>query len=1243
MMLRTALLFALLVRVFTLSAQTKPEKMTGLLWEISGNGISKPGYLYGTMHVSEKLVFNLSDSFFIALRNVDMVALETDHDQWQEFTDDISGDGEDILSLRNPYGYFGGGKYQNLYNESFLFSTPNNELLSAMLSSKPVMTNEFLYRSNMYRQEYEEDTYLDLFIFQAGKKLGKKVIGLETLEGSYEAAMRAQIPDDEEKKVKNYYRGYLDPSKMEEAYRNQDLNMLDSLNKLSSPGKNFQRWMLDERNVIMANRIDSILHSGTPLFSAVGAAHLPGDAGVIMLLRKKGYNMRPVRFTTATGNQEKDVVEKIRFPVKLSRQYSEDSLWSAEAPGHFYPTASYKGFEQHLCADMNNGTFYAVYRIKTFGWWSGQSPEYIAERLDSLLYEQIPGKIQERVRLHEPFPGHLITTRTRRGDVQRYKILVTPEEVMMFTIGGNGDYALGEEAERFLNSIRFSESISRVKKEAVTLSPPHGGFRITFPVSLMINSTEDKKTERFLAATVDPADSSAYFLYRTDFHDWTFIEEDTFELNIIGEKIAEQFTKKAPKTQLLSETPYPSQDISFQSDRDNAYFFTRLVVDGPHYYLIGCRKKSPEPPVKFFESFAIMPTAYPEGWKETTDTTLDFKVTAHPTPPRPRGAFLEKLRKIVEEGNRKRYGIYDDDSGYDWSKNGFRIIKSPVTGEEVTIRSSEFFAGNAAPTRDSFELEMKRTLTRSNKMAIRNSHWEEKNNMMIGDFLLEDTNSTRGIKAKVVLVNKRIYTLMATVNLKTPESAFVQSVFSTFSPTDSVTGPVKFGERSIAYLQDIYSADSLKRKSALSELKKSWGFNFKPVDFPALKSAAEHPDFNKLKFTERSVLISAIGSTESPEAVTWLRDFCLRSTDSARYQSLAIAALVRMKSKESFNTMFHLWLDRPVYLGRDNGNIFAEFRDTLELTARFFPELMKLADVEAYRNEVYELLNILVKKGLIKPKTYAHLKQGIIRETASYLSQNQYEEEMNRAKSDTDVNRYEYYGAYDMVSTVNTIERNFELLSPFLKKDESVRALAERAIQYGNKEVRLLAYSLYLRNDMPVDPARLKSFTEDDQTRYAFFCQLVKTKKLRDYREWFRDTVALARSYVMEGNADREIDSIRFVSRHKTVFLNKQATLFFFDIKMKDAKDWGLAYVTMPNDFSYLSESDDTDDMNDMNGYEYVPSYGRGPVKQVMPEMTGKEKEEFMRKKIGEARFANRERYVIDNAEAQYYNYNDPY
>ena len=43
------------------------KKYPSLFWEITGNGLSRPSYLFGTMHVSSKLVFHLPDSFYLAL------------------------------------------------------------------------------------------------------------------------------------------------------------------------------------------------------------------------------------------------------------------------------------------------------------------------------------------------------------------------------------------------------------------------------------------------------------------------------------------------------------------------------------------------------------------------------------------------------------------------------------------------------------------------------------------------------------------------------------------------------------------------------------------------------------------------------------------------------------------------------------------------------------------------------------------------------------------------------------------------------------------------------------------------------------------------------------------------------------------------------------------------------------------------------------------------------------------------
>ncbi len=78
------LLVALLPYLLSAQSPIKKRKYPSLLWEITGKGLKKPSYLFGTMHVSSKMAFHLADSFYLGIRNADMVALETNPESWQE-------------------------------------------------------------------------------------------------------------------------------------------------------------------------------------------------------------------------------------------------------------------------------------------------------------------------------------------------------------------------------------------------------------------------------------------------------------------------------------------------------------------------------------------------------------------------------------------------------------------------------------------------------------------------------------------------------------------------------------------------------------------------------------------------------------------------------------------------------------------------------------------------------------------------------------------------------------------------------------------------------------------------------------------------------------------------------------------------------------------------------------------------------------------------------------------------------
>ncbi len=128
--------------------------------------------------------------------------------------------------------------------------------------------------------------------------------------------------------------------------------------------------------------------------------------------------------------------------------------------------------------------------------------------------------------------GFDITNKTRRGDIQRYNIFITPFEVMFFKMSGNGDYVkLGEEAKKFFGSIQLKEYKASTEPTAIwkKYSPASGGFSINLPHEPYIGNDGS-----WIYDAEDKSTGTQYRIIRTDIHNYRFAEEDTFDLGPDG-------------------------------------------------------------------------------------------------------------------------------------------------------------------------------------------------------------------------------------------------------------------------------------------------------------------------------------------------------------------------------------------------------------------------------------------------------------------------------------------------------------------------------------------------------------------------------------------------------------------------------------------------------------------------------------------------------------------------------------
>jgi uncharacterized protein YbaP (TraB family) len=139
---------------------------------------------------------------------------------------------------------------------------------------------------------------MEELIMRESRQYNKEIKGLETTE--FQASIFDSIPYKKQAKDLVTYIDSIESYKqvtkeMIEVYRKQDLEQMDSLMNKSDPGmEDYMDLLLFGRNRHWVAQMPALMKENSLLF-AVGAGHLPGEQGVINLLRKKGYKVTPMQ------------------------------------------------------------------------------------------------------------------------------------------------------------------------------------------------------------------------------------------------------------------------------------------------------------------------------------------------------------------------------------------------------------------------------------------------------------------------------------------------------------------------------------------------------------------------------------------------------------------------------------------------------------------------------------------------------------------------------------------------------------------------------------------------------------------------------------------------------------------------------------------------------------------------------------------------------------------------------------
>jgi uncharacterized protein YbaP (TraB family) len=259
-----------------------------LLWKISGNGLTQDSYLYGTMHAVPEDRFTVSSTLKQAFESSTALALEIDLNLSLQQQIEIA---KDIIipqgkSLKN---YLSAEEYKKVMGYCLDSLNMKKSKFKKYEKIKP-----FFASSMILQEQLGKTVAYDQYFNDEAKKRSIPVSGLETMHYQLSTINSISLEEQATMLVSSLGNEMTEYQAMLDLYLANDLVGLHALvNTSDMSSEAFMQNFLVKRNQNWIPGIKQLVQSQKS-FIAVGAAHLPGETGVIELLRKEGYMVDPV-------------------------------------------------------------------------------------------------------------------------------------------------------------------------------------------------------------------------------------------------------------------------------------------------------------------------------------------------------------------------------------------------------------------------------------------------------------------------------------------------------------------------------------------------------------------------------------------------------------------------------------------------------------------------------------------------------------------------------------------------------------------------------------------------------------------------------------------------------------------------------------------------------------------------------------------------------------------------------------
>ena len=267
----------------------------GFLWRLRRDGVTS--YLYGTVHVARLAWMFPGPRVQAALKAVDTIALELD-----PLDADIQRRLAEGMALR------AGTEYPEplrtrMAQRLQLECLPE----TAFEQMGPEMQIALLTITAARRDGLEAAYGIDMFLAGFARGLNKPVVSLETPEEQLRAILMPD-PGDAlavvDAGLAELEAGRARPTllRVAQVWADADIDTLMRYDdwcecRRSEAEAAVMKRLLDDRNPLLADRIEALHARGKPLFAAIGSLHMVGPLGLPALLAQRGFVVDRVEYT----------------------------------------------------------------------------------------------------------------------------------------------------------------------------------------------------------------------------------------------------------------------------------------------------------------------------------------------------------------------------------------------------------------------------------------------------------------------------------------------------------------------------------------------------------------------------------------------------------------------------------------------------------------------------------------------------------------------------------------------------------------------------------------------------------------------------------------------------------------------------------------------------------------------------------------------------------------------------------